>query len=226
MKFKAIIVISVVLSVAIVFQVVAWLVRPPVRSVSLDMLIPSELMGWRSATLPLDETEFLIANVAATLRFDNYVYREYSKDGRSFTLYAAYWPAGKYSAKDVASHTPDACWPRAGWSLASKGHGNHAVVQSAIMSQMEHRRFVKSDFDVDVTFGHLVGGRFFGYDGRAQPPVYAVFSDALSWGWRLGEEQFFFRIASQHASPPIYFDSVVSELIARISAEAKWSPQH
>jgi hypothetical protein len=56
----------------------------------LKMRLPQTLPGWQTKELPLGPNELLTNRTTEILRFDEYVYREYSQASQNFSVYAAY----------------------------------------------------------------------------------------------------------------------------------------
>lgn len=82
----------------------------------LNELLPSSLPGgWSGKELPLGESELLRQRTEGLLQFDDYVYREFSRNGITFAVYAAHWQPGKMPTRLVSLHTPDRCWVENGW---------------------------------------------------------------------------------------------------------------
>src|SRR5204862_5291873 len=76
-------------------------------------VLPASSAGWQVTT-----TNDLY-HFASQLRTDHLAERAYSKQTAAglveIRVYLAYWRSGQASVSQVASHTPDACWPGAGW---------------------------------------------------------------------------------------------------------------
>ncbi|MBP6507603.1 MAG: exosortase-associated EpsI family protein, partial [Opitutaceae bacterium] len=76
-------------------------------------VLPAEADGWSV------ETSRDLYQFSDTLETKYLAQRTYIKRTDTgpvqFTVYLAYWRAGQTPVSQVASHTPDACWPGAGW---------------------------------------------------------------------------------------------------------------
>ena len=104
------------LAVALVILFVANTRRTPATAPVPDLaaMVPAHAGGWKV------QTATDLYRFADTLQTDHLIQRTYFKrapDGslQQVIIYIAYWSAGQAPVSLVASHTPDACWPGAGW---------------------------------------------------------------------------------------------------------------
>lgn len=169
--------------------------RPPP---DLMTILPAAAEGWRV------ETDSEIYQFSAQLETEFLAQRTYfrrtDQGDVQLTIYLAYWPAGQSSVSGVAAHTPDACWPGAGWTLAPIDQPRqYLAVGNRVLAPAEARLFRIGDYPQHVWFWHL-------YDGR---PL--VHTDPRSWSrlLRLGWEYGFRRDGDQ--------------LFVRISCNQPWS---
>lgn len=155
---------TLVLALAAFFQVRATdALTPPARSrVSgkLSEMLPRHLAGWVSRELPLGENELLRKRTEGILQFDDYVYREFTHGGLSFTVYAAYWEAGKMPTRLVSLHTPDRCWVENGWTCRDR-QNRQIIFADGHIPPGEWRVFSPPGGrqNVHTAFWLLVGGR-------------------------------------------------------------------
>ncbi|HYC69719.1 MAG TPA: exosortase/archaeosortase family protein [Opitutaceae bacterium] len=188
--------------------------RPPTAAPDLAALLPARANGWDVVTRP-DLYRF-----SGVLRTEQLFERTYlRKDGAGLvqvTVYVAWWPAGQASVSLVASHTPDACWPGAGWSPAP--NPDREVVLAAEgrrLPRAEHRLFVNAaQYSQHVWFWHVYDGRVI--DPRAPYSVPALVGNALEYGFRREGDQCFIRISSNRPWSEFAGDPLLSALAANL----------
>jgi hypothetical protein len=144
-------------------------------------MFPSPPEGWQVEALPD------IYRFAGTLRTDHLEQRTYFRNGaggsRQVTLYVAFWPVGQASVGLVGSHTPDACWPGAGWVARDVPDTRVALdIDGRTLPGAQHRLWQLND-------GHVV-------DVGDTHSVPALIGIALRYGFRKGGQQAFIRISS------------------------------
>ena len=126
----------------------------------LARLIPAApVEGWAVAT------RGDLGRFASILQTEHLLERVYSKTGDDgglvqVTVYAAWWPAGAASVSTVAAHTPEACWPGAGWVSVPATDGRRALplADGRQAAEAEQRSFRNRDYPQTVWFWHLVAG--------------------------------------------------------------------
>lgn len=121
---------------------------------TLEQWLPPKADGWdiRNGSLSGEALQ--------VLRTTHLLQREYlrkdSTGSIDLVLYAAWWAAGSATASDVALHTPEVCWPGAGWTelpLPSSDPRDGPAMA-------EHRRFRHESGQIqDVWYWHLDGER-------------------------------------------------------------------
>jgi exosortase len=159
----------------------------------VDSLLPPQADGWQVATAQ-DLYQF-----ADVLRTSELTQRTYFKlvDGLpcQLTVYVAHWNPGQAPVSLVASHTPDACWPGAGWTPQSDPVPRVSlVVAGRNLPPAEHRVFVgQARRAQNVWFWHIYDGRVISY--RDPYSVPALLGLALRYGFRREGEQYFVRIS-------------------------------
>lgn len=125
---------------------------------NLLAILPDAAPGWRvdtsrdlyqfSDTL---ETEFLAQR--------SYLHRT-AAGATDVTIYLAYWRPGQSSVSSVAAHTPDACWPGAGWTAIPNPVKREApLVAGRTLAPAEYRIFTSAGLPQHVWFWHLFDGR-------------------------------------------------------------------
>jgi len=199
------------LAVALVILFVANTRRaaPTAPVPDLAAMVPAQADGWKVHTAT-DLYRF-----ADTLQTDHLIERTYLRrapDGRlqQVIVYIAYWSAGQAPVSLVASHTPDACWPGAGWLPEPTADTRaNLVVAGRVLPAAESRIFRDSIYSQRVWFWHLYDGRSIAYEDPHSPRELLQ----LAWNYGFGHEgaQFFVRISSNcewtaFADDPLFHD--------------------
>ena len=132
----------------------------PIRDAAvpdLSTMLPPSAVGWQVVTRG-DLYRF-----AGVLRTDHLEQRTYfrqdEKGSEQVTLYLAYWPAGQASAGVVGSHTPDACWPGAGWAQEKVPDENVSLeLAGRRLPEAQHRLFVNEGYPSTSGSGRSLTG--------------------------------------------------------------------
>lgn len=171
---------------------------PRARAAHLAQSVPAEVAGWGSRELPLGPNEFLSSEAEKVLNYDEMLNREYSRGGRSFGVYVAYWGAGKMPTRLVASHTPDRCWTENGWRCLAMKFKQSATLDGVALQPAEWRQFEPplGGSPVYVLYWHLVEGRTYDYGGHFNnvPSPQLWWKDAVQQAVRGSREQYFIRL--------------------------------
>lgn len=187
---------------------------PPATDVPpLAALVPVEADGWRVTTRED------LARFSGILQTDHLLERMYSKiddAGRltQLTVYVAWWPAGATSVSTVAAHTPEACWPGAGWEQvpAHDGRRDLPLPGGRVAAEAEQRSFKSGDYPQTVWFWHLVAGvPMSTFDPRSWREQLRVFFEQ---GVRRDQAQAFVRISSNREWAELADDPLVAEVLA------------
>lgn len=169
-------------------------VRPDAPGPNLDAILPATVPGWQVDTTT-DLYRFAALLQTNELAQRTYLRRTAAGQEVQVTLYAAYWRAGQAPVSLVASHTPDACWPGAGWSaLPPPASPAPPTIAGRTLAPPEYRIFKSGDFPQHVWFWHLYDGRPITY----RDPYSATELLRLAWryGFRHDGDQLFVRISS------------------------------
>jgi hypothetical protein len=185
-----------------------------VRSAPLDLYLPTQAAGWKSEDHPLGDTENLSAMVKTTLNYDEALLRTYRKGTREFTVYIAYWATGKMSSREVAYHTPDICWPAAGWERLQSNEAYS--IPGFKLAPAQYREFVLNGQHVQVLFWHTYDGRTIAYDPNGRPSRASILTDLMSRGLAQKGEQYFIRITSPNGFNDLWADDGFREIIELI----------
>ncbi len=179
----------------------------------LAALLPARSAGWTV------ETAGDLNRFAGILETDNLVQRTYLKgpesDPTQITVYLAYWAPGQTTVSNVAVHTPDACWPGAGWQpVPAAATRLTPVVGGRTLPPAECRLFTNHGFPQYVWFWHL-------YDGRAitqRDPRSPRELLALAWryGFRKDGDQLFVRVSSNRPWETVASEPLLTEIFAHL----------
>lgn len=176
--------------------------------------------------LPLAETEELRTVVVKLLRYDDSLFRVYSKEGLIFGVYIAYWSPGKSSYYDAGMHTPDTCWINSGWTRNSRSSNVvEALTDAQRLKPAEIGMFSKDSTSLHVAFWHLVGGEVntypqFGFHEGwrgfwERLPNYV--RDVIRHPFDRQKEQFFIRLTSNRPLDHIWSNPDLQTVIDRLS---------
>jgi exosortase len=170
----------------------------PTRAATPDLntLLPPAPAGWQSRNAPM------IAAVAGILQTDVLAARSYLRPtadgGDQITLYVAYWRPGQAPVSLVSSHTPDACWPGNGWTVAPLSPPRQRlVVDGRALAPAECRLFKNGPYPQYVWYWHLYGGQPI---QEEDPYTLAhLLHLAVRYGYKHDGDQLFVRVSSNHA---------------------------
>jgi exosortase len=181
----------------------------------LAAILPVQAEGWQVTTSD-DLNRF-----KDTLQTDHFIQRTYVRESESgavqITVYIAYWAPGQASASLVATHTPDACWPGAGWEPVPVEQTRERLKAGDLeLAEAEHRLFRNNGFPQHVWFWHL-------YDGQPVPylnPLSArnLIEIAARYGFRRAGDQMFVRLSSNHPWADIDHEPLVAGILAHLKA--------
>jgi exosortase len=197
----------------------AWNTRPASRTLApvpnLLALLPESPEGWRVRTADLYEFR-------GALQTEYLAQRDYLRDASDgapteVVIYAAYWRAGQAPVSLVASHTPDACWPGAGWeALPIASPRVRLPTGSRTLPEAEQRTFQFQGQPHHVWFWHLHDGRPIAY----RDPYSAIELLRIAWqyGFRRGGDQLFIRVSSNRPWPELANEPLLRDFFARTQA--------
>jgi exosortase len=181
----------------------------------LARIVPAESSGWQVIT-PDDLYRF--SGILQTTHLLERMYiRPTDKGPIQLTAYIAYWAPGQTTVSRVASHTPDACWPGAGW-LAVPATGEHSPAPTIARLQLapaEYRIFRNQSGNTqNVWFWHIFDGRVISY--RDPYSIPALLHIALQYGFRRQGSQYFIRISCNRPWEEISDEPLVREILANL----------
>lgn len=189
----------------------------PAATGAFATLLPARAEGWRVVT-PDDLYRF--SDILDTEYLSERTYLRPGDDGvlTQVTVYVAYWPAGQTSVSSVASHTPDACWPGAGWSSATMADTERRQalqVPGLELSPAEYRLFRTDRGNRQhVWFWHIFDGRVIDY--RDPYSLRALLQIALEYGFRRQGSQYFVRLSSNRPWEELADDPLLREIFANL----------
>ena len=191
-------------------------VRQDVPSPSLAALLPATAANWEVIT-PSDLYRFTSILQTTHLLERTYLRRTGPAQTTQFTVYVAYWAPGQTSVSQVASHTPDACWPGSGWiAQAVPDSRGMPAMPGLRISPGEHRVFQNADgYPQNVWFWHIYDGRVINY--RDPYSLSALLQIALQYGFRRAGEQYFVRVSSNKPWTELKDEPLVREIFTNLS---------
>jgi len=176
-------------------------------------LLPAQPDGWMVKT-----TEDLY-RFSGILQTQHLVERTYARliNGRPVQLnvYVAHWTPGAAPVSLVASHTPDACWPGAGWQAQPNPERQVSLaLGSERLAPAEHRIFRYGNTPQQVWFWHIYNGRAITY--RDPYSIPALLEIALQYGFSREGAQYFVRVSSNVPWEDIRDEALVREIVANL----------
>lgn len=195
-------------------------------STRLVEALPNELQRWTVADELLGQTEAGGRAALRTLNLDDYVYRRFSKGATWFTIYGAYWPAGRMPTRLVASHTPDRCWTENGMQCVEMGFREIYRIEGKELLPAEYRAFIRpvGDQKTFVAYWHTVEGKVYDYGARfsAVPHPWLWWKDTLAQATQGSREQLFVRIASNTPLNELWTDRDFQTVMTKVADLGLW----
>ncbi len=204
---------------AVAVQVYAIRTYPYISTLgdrSVAELIPARAPGWAVQDLPIALSEAAVGNVERILRYDDAVFRRYSRGNVHVDVYVAYWLPGKMSYWDVGSHNPDSCWVNNGFTRLKRIHGKELEDPALPLKPFEYGHYEQNGTRIDVMFWHLVGGEPNRYEEQVEgwrnglagriERLPLMLKDIRNYGLDMHREQFFVRISSNAPLMPLLSD--------------------
>lgn len=188
----------------------------PREAVPFAQLLPAEARGWRVVT-PNDLYRFSDILHTEYLSERTYLRPDDAGGVLQLTVYVAYWPTGQTSVSQVASHTPDACWPGAGWigSTAPIDRRQTLTLEGLRLSPAEYRLFhTDRGATQHVWFWHIFDGRVIDY--RDPYSLSALLQIALQYGFSHQGSQYFVRMSSNRPWNEFSHDPLVREILSNL----------
>lgn len=189
----------------------------PTPPPQLAALLPASVPGWEVHDSP-DLYQF-----SGILQTSNLIQRTYWRTDAAgqriqLTVYIAYWAVGQASVSRVASHTPDACWPGAGWTNQNaEGLRRQTLsVSGHALAPAEYRLFqTASGYAQHVWFWHVFAGRAIDYQDPYSIP--ALLRIAVKYGFSRQGSQYFIRISSNRPWNEFAQDPLSAEILTQLA---------
>ncbi|MDA7916702.1 exosortase-associated EpsI family protein [bacterium] len=189
---------------------------PPLATSPPDVatLMPEGPQGWKTAT------SNGLVRFADILETDQLAQRTYVKvrpDGEPLfvTLYLAYWQPGQAGVSVVATHTPDACWPGAGWTPIPVAEEEvNLDLPDRNLARSEYRIFTDDNEPQHVWFWHS-------YDRQVIPEFeprrpLELLGSVFTYGVRSNGEQLFVRLSSNLPWEEFSDEPLITEIFANL----------
>jgi exosortase len=163
--------------------------------------------GWEVRNGSLSEGARRVLGTTSMLQ------REYLRTGdRSpvdLVLYAAYWAPGRSSPSGVALHTPEVCWPGAGWTELPAPAKDPAPE----LAEAEYRRFRhESGLVQELWYWHFDGTQV--VHGLSPYSAHKLIRNSLHQGFAPPRAQLFLRISSNRPWSEIRDSEPVRKLLS------------
>lgn len=182
----------------------------------LWQMLPENPPGWQVST-STDLYEFSGILKTNTLAERTYRRREPGRNVQ-LTVYLAYWQAGQSSVSQVAMHTPDACWPGAGW-VAQPDENNQAALalDQRELPPAEVRKFRSGSYPQNVWFWHLYDRRPIAYENPYS--ALRLLEIAMRHGFQRSGNQLFVRVSSNIPWADLQHDPLLNQIFDHLRSE-------
>lgn len=197
--------------------------RPPKPVGHMDQAIPMTFGKWKGQEKPLAETDEVLRATESLLAVNEFLNRTYrASNGEEFTLYISYWAQGKEPTVKAASHIPDNCWVRSGWTNIeeAKAYGEEIKLDGKYFQPLYSRKFgVKTNRNNMVYryvwYWFLVEGKSydFGSGDLAIPSPVNYVKNMIRESREGIPEQYFIRIDSDKPLSELYEDEDFKDLL-------------
>lgn len=186
------------------------------RDAPLAHYLPRAPEVWHSEDLSLGETEAVSGAVKKILNYDEALLRVYKKADREFSVYLAYWQAGKMSSREIAFHIPDKCWIAAGWKRTSAEYFYQKEFEGRLLAPAQLRQFKAGGATQYVMYWHIFNGQAIAYNPDGSPSDLSMLTDLWRRGLRQKGEQYFIRISSPTPLEPLWQDEGFQEVMEQV----------
>jgi exosortase len=172
--------------------------------------LPATPEGWGIAT------STGLYRFSDILETDHLGQRTYVKEGADgeilqVTFYLAYWPPGQTGVSVVASHTPDACWPGAGWApLPTESTEVELELPERTLGRSEYRLFTNDKIPQHVWFWHSYDRELIREFDPRRP--LELLNSVFTYGMRSNGEQLFVRMSSNRPWEEIQHEPLIAEI--------------
>jgi len=212
----------IVLVVGICLQVLAGMKPVPEGSLDIPLseAIPYEAAGWSIKSLDLGATESVIERSHNLLKLDDFVHREYRRNGTVFSVYVAYWKPGKMPVRLVNQHTPDRCWTEVGYTCTDRKWNIEFSVDGKQLQPGQWGIYELGEYRQHTYFWHIVGGEVHWYGGErinTRSSISSIWEDFRKFGLNVHREQFFIRIVSPNPMDDLWEEPVFKEVMSGLA---------
>jgi len=177
--------------------------------------LPASPEGWGTAT---STGLFRFADILETdhLGQRTYIKRLPNGEPLQVTFYLAYWPPNQAGVSVVASHTPDACWPGAGWApVPTESRTMKLAVGEQAIAEGQYRVFTNNRSPQHVWFWHSYD-RMIIPEFEPRRPV-ELLKSVFQYGVRSQGEQMFIRMSSNQPWEVFADDPLMAEIFAGLA---------
>lgn len=190
---------------------------PPINQQNIPRilsLLPAEPEGWGTAT------SMGLYRFAEILETDHLGQRTYVKEGPDgerlqVTFYLAYWAPGQAGVSVVASHTPDACWPGAGWApIPTEVSEVELELPHRNLGRSEYRLFTNERIPQHVWFWHSYDRELIREFDPRRP--LELLQSVFTYGVRSKGEQLFVRMSSNQPWEAFQHEPLIAEVFRRL----------
>ena len=199
------------------------------RGTPLADYLPREMAGWHSEDRPVGETEAQVKAAEKVLNYDDAVLRIYRKGNQEFSVYIAYWRAGKMPAREISFHVPDVCWVLAGWRQCAADYHFQREFEGRWLAPAQYREYDEPNSRQYVLYWHVLNGRTINFSSEGGLSQLNTLKAVLLHGLSQRGEQYFIRIASR-SPPDEYWNDEgfqeVMELVAPLGPGLDLSGEH
>ena len=186
----------------------------------IETLLVNQISGWESEDLPVGETEEVKRKMGELLNYDAAIHRVYKKGHVQIYAYISYWKPGRAHFRNVYGHTPDVCWPLAGWEPTVRNPNYMLQVGADPVLKFktaQYREFTLNNDRLRVLFWQLLDGEPFTYGNYGLAPLSSVFTDVFTVGFYQKPEQWFIRISANVDFENLERDKGFRELMESIA---------
>lgn len=188
---------------------------------NLSTLLPGEYAGWSAQ---IDRELFRFTSQLQTTNLAQTTYQRPNPGGepQELSVYLAYWPVGTAPVSVVATHTPDACFPGAGWVMQRPAKESFDAVArpdylpaDSPFGKAEHRVFGQQGYTRQVWYWHIYDGQVI-HVSDVRSPKRLLF---LAWryGFRREGEQLFVRVVTNQPLEKIAREPILQEIFTRLA---------
>ena len=187
---------------------------PDLKAPALAQWLPSNPTGWQVAP---EQDLYRFSDILETRDLVQRTYGRLDENGKpiNITVYLAYWKPGQSSVSLVASHTPDACWPGAGWVAQPTAYRTVQLpVGTRTTEPAEYRVFSFNESPRHVWFWHSYNRRIIEELNPRRP--LELITSVLRYGVRSEGDQLFVRISSNREWNEIRDDPLIPQIFSKL----------